>query len=55
MRDKFRINDDDLDNSIQKTMEYLNSKELDDIKFGSFLLRIYFNKTIVKKIFHLWW
>ena len=44
--DKFRINDDDLDNSIQKTIEYLNSKELDDIKFGSFLLRIYFNKTI---------
>ena len=42
----FRINDNDLDNSIQKTIEYLTSKELDDIKFGSFLLRIYFNKII---------
>ena len=44
--EKFRIDDNDLDNTIQKTIEYLSSKELDDIKFGSFLLRIYFNKIV---------
>ena len=44
--EKFRINDRDLDNTIQKTLEYLSSKELNDIKFGAFLLRIYFTKLI---------
>ena len=40
--EKFRINDNDLDNTIQKTIEYLCSKELEEIKFGAFLLRRYF-------------
>ena len=40
--EKFRINENDLDNTVQKTIEYLSSKELDDIKFGSFLLRRFF-------------
>ena len=44
--EKFRISDRDLDNTIQKTLEYLSSKELNDIKFGAFLLRIYFTKLI---------
>lgn len=43
--EKFRINDNDLDNTIQKTIEYLSSKELDEIKFGAFLLRKYFEKA----------
>ena len=42
IREKFRININDLDNSIKKTMNYLNSNELNEIKFGSFLLRRFF-------------
>ena len=44
--EKFRINDNNLEESLQKTISFLNSKELDDVKFGSFLLRIYFSKII---------
>lgn len=47
--DKYRIKDDDLDNTIQKTIEYLTSKELDHIKFGSFLLRRYFEVKVSKE------
>lgn len=50
--EKFRINDNDLDNTIQKTIEYLCSKELEEIKFGAFLLRRYFElaATIEEKL-----
>lgn len=41
IQDKFRINPENVD-SIKRTMEYLNSQELDEIKFGSFLLRRFF-------------
>jgi hypothetical protein len=40
--EKFRINANDLENSIKGTMNYLNSKELNEIKFGSFILRRFF-------------
>ena len=40
--EKFRINVNDLDNSIKSAMNYLNSKELNEIKFGSFILRRFF-------------
>jgi len=40
--EKFRINVNDLDNSIKGAMNYLNSKELNEIKFGSFILRRFF-------------
>ena len=39
--EKFRINPQD-DNTIKITMKYLNSKELNEIKFGAFLLRRFF-------------
>ena len=39
--EKFRINPENED-TIKKTMEYLNSKELNEIKFGAFLLRRFF-------------
>ena len=42
MLEKFRINDNDLVNTIEKALEYLKSKELDQIKFGAFLFRRYF-------------
>ena len=41
----FRINPNN-DNTIKKTMEYLNSKELDEIKFGTFLLRRFFCELV---------
>ena len=41
-QEKFRI-DPGNEDTIKKTMEYLNSKELDEIKFGSFLLRRFFS------------
>ena len=44
--EKFRIRDNDLGNSIQKALEYLNSKELDEIKFGAFLFRRYFSEKV---------
>ena len=40
--EKFRINVNDLDNSIKGAMNYLNSKELNEIKFGSFIIRRFF-------------
>ena len=40
--EKFRINVNDLDNSIKGAMNYLNSKELNEIKFGAFILRRFF-------------
>jgi hypothetical protein len=40
--EKFRITVEDLDNSIKSAMDYLNSKELNEIKFGSFILRRFF-------------
>ena len=40
--EKFRININDLDNSIKGIMNYLNSKELNEIKFGAFILRRFF-------------
>ena len=39
--EKFRIDPGD-ENTIKKTIEYLNSKELNEIKFGAFLLRRFF-------------
>ena len=39
--EKFRI-DPGNEDTIKQTMVYLNSKELDEIKFGSFLLRRFF-------------
>ena len=36
--EKFRINPQD-DNTIKITMKYLNSKELNEIKFGAFLFK----------------
>jgi hypothetical protein len=44
--EKFRINDNNLDETIKKTYAYLNSTELDEIKFGAFLLRLYFVKMV---------
>ena len=44
--EKFRINDNNLDETIKKTYAYLNSTELDEIKFGAFLLRLHFAKMI---------
>ena len=44
--EKFRINDKNLDETIKKTYAYLNSTELDEIKFGAFLLRLHFAKMI---------
>ena len=44
--EKFRINDNNLDDRIKKTFAYLNSTELDEIKFGAFLLRLYFVKMV---------
>ena len=49
IQEKFRINDKDLDNTIQKTIEYLCSKELDEIKFGAFILRRYFELAAKKE------
>lgn len=46
IQEKFRIDDNNLDETIKKTYIYLNSTELDEIKFGAFLLRIYFSKKI---------
>ena len=40
--EKFRINILDLENTIKGTMNYLNSKELNEIKFGSFIIRRFF-------------
>ena len=40
--EKFRININDLDNFIKGVMNYLNSKELNEIKFGVFILRRFF-------------
>ena len=40
--EKFRINIQDLENTIKGTMNYLNSKELNEIKFGSFIIRRFF-------------
>ena len=45
-QEKFRIDNNNLDETIKKTYAYLNSTELDEIKFGAFLLRIYFSKMI---------
>ena len=42
----FRINDNNLEESINKAFSYLNSKEVEEIKFGVFLIRIYFDKII---------
>ena len=39
--EKFRINPG-IEDTIKKTMEYLNSQELNEIKFGAFLLRRFF-------------
>ena len=47
--ERFRIRDNDLDNTIQKALEYLCSKELDEIKFGSFLFRRYFQEKITQE------
>ena len=44
--EKFRIKDNDLNNSILKALEYLNSDNIDNIKFGSFLFRKYFENKI---------
>ena len=44
--EKFRINPSDLDNTIKGTMNYLNSKELNEIKFGSFILRRFFSELV---------
>ena len=44
--DKFRIKDNNLDNAIQKALEYLCSKDLDEVKFGSFLFWRYFQDKI---------
>ena len=44
----FRIKDEKLEETIQKTFSYLNSKELEEIKFGSFLLRRYFSEKVKK-------
>ena len=49
IQDHFRINNNDLDNTIQKTIEYLCSKELDEIKFGAFILRRYFELAAKKE------
>ena len=42
--EKFRIDPNNLENTIKRTMKYLNSKELNEIKFGSFLLRRFFSE-----------
>ena len=44
--EKFRINPSDLDNTIKGTMNYLNSKELNEIKFGSFIIRRFFSELV---------
>ena len=49
IQDHFRINNNDLDNTIQKTIEYLYSKELVEIQFGAFLLRKYFEIAVSKE------
>ena len=38
----FRIKDDNLDESIKKSIEYLNSSDVDYVKFGVFLFRRFF-------------
>ena len=43
--EKYRIIPGDND-TIKKTMEYLNSKELNEIKFGAFLLRRFFSLMV---------
>ena len=45
IQEKFRIIPGD-DDTIKKTMEYLNSKELNEIKFGAFLLRRFFSLLV---------
>ena len=45
IQEKFRIIPGDVD-TIKKTMEYLNSKELNEIKFGAFLLRRFFSLLV---------
>jgi len=47
--EKFRIDDNNLDETIKKAFAYLNSTELDEIKFGAFLLRLYFVRKIIKE------
>jgi len=44
--EKFRITIDNLDQSIEKALEYLSSKELDEIKFGAFLFRRFFSEIV---------
>ena len=44
--EKFRIKDNDLEKSVKITLQYLKSKELDEIKFGAFLLRRFFLNKI---------
>ncbi len=45
IQEKFRIIPGDVD-TIKKAMEYLNSKELNEIKFGAFLLRRFFSVLV---------
>ena len=45
IQEKFRIIPGD-DDTIKRTMEYLNSKELNEIKFGAFLLRRFFSLLV---------
>ena len=47
--EKFRINNKNLDDSIITALKYLNSEELDEIKFGAFLFRWYFAEIIKKE------
>lgn len=44
--EKFRINILDLENTIKGTMNYLNSKELNEIKFGCFIIRRFFMELV---------
>ena len=44
--EKFRIDPSDLENTIKGTMNYLNSKELNEIKFGSFIIRRFFSELV---------
>ena len=42
--ENLKISDNKLEDLIEKTITYLNSKELDEIKLGVFLLSDYFSK-----------